>query len=271
MVKRRRKKNRFFTFSLFALLLCTFCVAMFVVRSSRSITGVLGLFQGESEEYKSAKSEIMAYADANGIDFSEYTDELIALYEKNPEAREYVLEFPLKKGTSQDYDLSDMDLSQIPLYIQWDSRWGYLEYGDSVIGLSGCGPTALAIVTTYLKQDVKYDPVYMTKFAEENNYYVSGHGTEWVMMSEGAEKLGLIAKELPLSEDIVASELKAGHPIICIMGEGDFTSSAHFIVLTDYDDGMVSVKDPNSNSRSEKQWVFSEIEDQIRNLWSYTI
>ena len=55
------------------------------------------------------------------------------------------------------------------------------------------------------------------------------------------------------------------------MGEGDFTSSAHFIVLTDYDDGMVSVKDPNSNSRSEKQWVFSEIEDQIRNLWSYTI
>ena len=54
------------------------------------------------------------------------------------------------------------------------------------------------------------------------------------------------------------------------MGSGDFTSSGHFIVLTDIDeDGMVSVKDPNSKTNSKKKWDVNTLVPQIMGLWSY--
>jgi hypothetical protein len=54
------------------------------------------------------------------------------------------------------------------------------------------------------------------------------------------------------------------------MGPGDFTSSGHFIVLTDIDeDGMVSVKDPNSKTNSKKKWDVNTLVPQIMGLWSY--
>jgi predicted double-glycine peptidase len=88
-------------------------------------------------------------------------------------------------------------------------------------------------------------------------------------MSEGASFLGLDVTEIPLDEQRIADNLEVGNPIICIMGPGDFTTSGHFIVLTSYEDGMVTVNDPNSIERSNKKWSFAEISSQIRNLWVY--
>ena len=51
------------------------------------------------------------------------------------------------------------------------------------------------------------------------------------------------------------------------MGPGDFTSTGHFIVLTGYKDGKISVNDPNSHKNSEKLWSYEDIKDQIMNLW----
>ena len=127
------------------------------------------------------------------------------------------------------------------------------------------------MVTVHLTGDLSLDPKTVSEFSEKNGYYSLNNGTKWTLMSEGAEKLGLTAKELPLDKNIVARELNAGRPIICIMGAGDFTSSGHYIVLTGYSDGKVSVNDPNSYVNSEKLWEFDAIANQIRNLWSYTV
>lgn len=61
--------------------------------------------------------------------------------------------------------------------------------------------------------------------------------------------------------------MEVGNPIICVMGPGDFTSTGHFIVITDFEDGKVKINDPNSKSRSEKLWELSDVMEQIRNLW----
>ena len=61
--------------------------------------------------------------------------------------------------------------------------------------------------------------------------------------------------------------MKAGNPIICIMGPGDFTDEGHFIVMTGYDDGFVYINDPNSRANSQKAWELSSIIGQIKNLW----
>src|SRR5699024_8288634 len=101
-------------------------------------------------------------------------------------------------------------------------------------------------------------------------YYAGDSGTSWTLMTEGAAHFGICGVELGLDESAVFSELEAGHPIICSMRPGDFTTTGHFIVLTGVEDGKIRVNDPNSRKRSEKLWDYSRLEYQINNLWVYT-
>ena len=214
--------------------------------------------------------EILDFANKNGISLSEYPDNLIALYERNEETKQFVFEYPLRKDNNPEIDLSETDLETVPLFMQWDQRWGYFAYGNSIIGLNGCGPVCLSMVAMYITKNTEMNPKWMADFSSANGYYIKDNGTAWTLMSEGAEKLGITATELPLEESIIIRELTAGHPIICIMGEGDFTKEGHYIVLTGYENGKITVNDPNSYKNSEKLWDYKDIKDQIRNLWAYS-
>ncbi|MFR6393700.1 MAG: C39 family peptidase [Roseburia sp.] len=69
---------------------------------------------------------------------------------------------------------------------------------------------------------------------------------------------------------VFRQELSQGHPIICIMGPGDFTTSGHFVVLTGVDsDGKITVNDSNSKKNSNKAWKIDDLMSQIRDLWVY--
>lgn len=216
----------------------------------------------------SAEVTILDHVSQQGGDIQDYPDSLIALLNRNPETAEFVLNYPARQAL--EIDLSDIDRSQgVPLLLQWDPRWGYMEYGSDMVAITGCGPLCLSMVGYYLTGDEKFYPDRVVEFALANNYYTAGEGSEWALMTEGAKKLGLNAKELALVEDKVAAYLRIGDPIIAAMGPGDFTGSGHFIVLTGYEDGMVSVNDPNSRINSEKLWEFAAIKGQISNLWVF--
>lgn len=206
------------------------------------------------------------------INIKEYPKELLSLLEKNPETEEFVLNYPIMKDKHESFSIEEYrNCTEIPFFLQWDMRWGYEEYAGSMIGLSGCGPVCLSMVTVYLTGDITYDPLYVARFAEENDYAAKNNGTKWTLMSEGAEKLGLISEELPLHKESMINALNSGKPIILIMGEGDFTSSGHFIVLTAYDEEGFTVLDPNSKAKSEKKWTYERIESQIRNIWCFCV
>ncbi len=193
---------------------------------------------------------------------------LLSLYERHPEAASFVLHYPLKKDRPVSVDLRELlPCEQVPLLLQWDERWGYRSYAGELFGLSGCGPTCLSMVCLYLLQDASYTPAYIAEFAEQNGYSVNGNGSAWALIAEGGEQLGLEVTEIPLDDDRILRNLEAGNPIICIMGEGDFTSDGHFIVMTAVEDGKIRVNDPNSVKRSEQRWELGAIRSQIRNLW----
>ena len=135
------------------------------------------------------------------------------------------------------------------------------------MGLSGCGPTCLSMVCLYLLDDPIYTPQYVAEFAKENGYSVDGNGSAWSLISKGGVELGLDVTEIPLDENRIIRNLEVGNPIICVVGPGDFTSTGHFIIMTGYEDGCVSVNDPNSNTRSEQLWDLKSVMSQIRNLW----
>ncbi len=205
----------------------------------------------------------------NHID--EYPDEILDLLLRNPETKDFVLDYPKKKGgTSGKPDISkDYKRGEIPHFLQWDKRWGYDSYGSSNIAVSGCGPTCLSMVYTALTGKLDYDPKTMAEFSNKKGYYVAGSGTSWKLMSDGAKQLGLSSRELALSRDGMKSELNSGHFIIASLGPGDFTTSGHFIVIYDADKhGNFRVLDPNSNSKTKKSWSYETLSGQILNMWT---
>lgn len=218
--------------------------------------------------YSITNPTVREFAKQNGLSLSEWPEELLELQEKNPEAQEFVLNYPIKKDLDPEIDLTEyLDSSDVPLLLQWDERWGYSQYAGELMGLSGCGPTCLSMVCLYLLNDASYTPRYIAQFATENGYSVSGNGSSWTLISEGGEMLGLDVTEIPLDENRIIRNLEVGNPIICVMGPGFFTSTGHFIVMTEYEDGYVKVNDPNSPNRSEQTWKLTEVMEQIRNLW----
>lgn len=173
---------------------------------------------------------------------------------------------------SEEEETSDVLVpGEIPLYLQKDRRWRKERYGSDAMGVTGCGPTCLSMVLCGLRRDEKWMPARVANWAEREGYYVSGSGSSWSLMTEGAAKLGLRAKQLPLQEGVIRERLQAGHPIICIMGPGDFTDAGHFIVLSGMDEeGNIVVKDPNSRENSEKDWDLRRLMCQMKNLWAYS-
>lgn len=213
--------------------------------------------------------QIERFAEKNGLDVSDYPYYIVNMYHRNSETKDFVLNYPLDYGKEQLIDLSEYANSgEVPLFLQWDRRWGYMDYGSSVAGLTACGPVSLSMAGFYLSGgDERFYPNNVIKFAIDEGYCVPGSGSAWSLIYEGGERLGLDVEELPLSESLMAECLQAGKPIICIMGPGDFTSDGHFVVLSDYENGKFKVNDPNSRRNSKKMWSYEDISYQIQNMW----
>lgn len=251
--RRRRRQVRMQRFGI-AVLLMSAGVGLLVQRGH--VTTQISEQKGEREVFSHAE---------------DYPETLINLLERNPETADFVKGYPNEHDKSHKISLHrEVKKGKIPLFLQWDKRWGYEQYGSDMIAITGCGPTCLSMVVCGITGDTKWSPLKVAQFAEENGYYEAGSGSKWILMSEGASALGIRSKELPLDEHRVKLELEQGNPIICIMGPGDFTTSGHYIVLTGLGkDDRIKVNDPNSKIRSEKEWIFEDIQSQMKNLWVF--
>lgn len=201
---------------------------------------------------------------------SGYPDDITGLLKKNKETIDFVEHFVTNKNNPPAEVVSgDLDKGEIPQLLQWDERWGHVSYGTGYIASCGCGPTALSMVVSGLTGNASITPVVVARYSEKKGYIDEDNNTYWELMSKGGKHWGITCSGGDVSEEFVAKELKAGHPIICSMGPGDFTDQGHFIVLTKYKNGKVKVNDPFSRKNSDKTWKYSKIKDQIKSLWVY--
>ena len=258
--KRKRRRRHRILKSIFciALIIPVFMAVLWAKNmiSGRSSLAVMALVNPKVREIMANKER--------------YPEQLIELLQNNEETADFVFDCPEKKDTAPADTVGEVVQGQVPLLLQWDERWGYAFYADDMIAVNGCGPTAIAMVAAGLTGDNTVTPYKVAQFSAGNGYYAGDSGTSWSLMTEGAQQFGIYGEEMGLSEDEVFSALENGHPIICSMRPGDFTTTGHFIVLTGVEDGKIRVNDPNSRVRSGKLWDYSRLEYQINNLWVYT-
>lgn len=200
---------------------------------------------------------------------TQYPKQLQELALKNEEALEFVYDYPTEHVKEHTIDLTEeASMDSVPLFVQWDKRWGYEKYSGNFFAASGCGPTTLSMVVVYLTHNREASPIAVAKYSKEAGYSVDGSGSSWTLISEGCMHYGVKAKTVALDESRMKAELDAGHPIVINVGPGDFTDTGHFMVITGYDDEGFSINDPNSIEKSGKRWLFKNISSQIRAVWS---
>lgn len=162
-------------------------------------------------------------------------------------------------------------ISDVPLYLQYDTAWGTQAYGNGTIKRNGCCPTCLAMVFSYLCQQNIY-PNDVVAWAG-NRYYVNGEGTSWSIFSPAAAQWGVKCTNIGKSQGTMTEALGNGKIIIASMGPGTFTKGGHYIVLTGItEDGKIKVNDPNDSGtkrHSEKAFEQSLILRECKNMWVF--
>ena len=201
-----------------------------------------------------------------------YPDQLLEALANNPELADFADNYLEKKGTVSGEGLTDNEKAhEFPLFLQWDPRWGYASYGDnSVVGLSGCGPTALSMVLWYLTGNEDLTPDKIAEYSMKNGYYISGTGTAWLLLEDVPRLYGIWVTQPKADANTIKQALDDGDMIILSMGPGDFTIGGHFIVVYGYTEEGFLVNDPNCVARSRRVWTWEELKDQIKNMWLFS-
>ena len=253
--KRRRGKNYYHT-----------AIAVFLIFAVIGTLKIISLFTDLPASSTEAANNPTAYD--SSINAKNYPEELVALYNRNPETIDFIKAYPDRESLgTQEIDLSgDYTPGTVPFLLQWDTRWGYNYYGDELIALAGCGPVCLSMAYIYFTSDTSMNPRQMCEYVYNEGYY-SDEGTKWSLWTEGVQKLGLTGKELALDENIMKRQLDNGSLIICSMAPGDFTTTGHIILIRGYDKNGFYINDPNSRENSSRQWSYTRLSTQIKGMW----
>jgi hypothetical protein len=89
---------------------------------------------------------------AHVVDVSSHPESLQKLYSENFETADFVASYFDEKDKVKEVNLKKYQRTkEIPLFIQWDKQWGYLNYGEDIAGVNGDAPLCLAMAGYYLK------------------------------------------------------------------------------------------------------------------------
>lgn len=197
-----------------------------------------------------------------------YSKDMLDNLANNPEMAAYVLG-SLEADGSVTGGFTETELeAEFPLLLQYDPRWGYFEYGGKEMGLSGCGPTCLAMTVLALTDYEDVTPDKVAAYSTEHGYYVKDVGTAWKLLDEFPTLYDLQVEHPALNEESMKKALDAGKVLICSVKKGVFTAQGHFIMVYGYDENGFLINDPKCVARSRQAWNYAEFGSQIKRIWA---
>ena len=199
----------------------------------------------------------------------QYPIEILLSTAGNPEMTDFAYGYLFSDGSVTGGFTEEEQPEDFPLFLQWDTRWGYMPYGErGVVGSSGCGPACLSMAVFYLTGNRECTPDKIAQYSLDEGHYIYGVGTAWALLDNYPTEFGLTVTHPVLNEDVIKSHLDQGNVLICSVRPGDFTSEGHFIVIYGYDENGFKINDPKCVYRSRLSWSYSQIKDDIKRIWS---
>ena len=198
-----------------------------------------------------------------------YPDTLIDLVARNHETVDFVYSYKDREKYNNRKLSADINSSyyidgDVPLFLQWDRRWGYRTYGKEMIGLSGCGPTSLAMVIRHFDSDSTVNPYDVAKYSQDNGYVSADNFTSWKLFETGLSKYGLESQDVIPVEAKMKKALDDNKILIVSVKPGTFTERGHIIVIKGYNkNGDFLINDPNSIVNTNKTWSFDELKKDL--------
>lgn len=205
--------------------------------------------------------------------YDSYPQDLIDLVIRNSETVDYVYSYKdrekynAKKLTTNITSSYYVD-GDVPLFLQWDRRWGYRNYGSEMMGLAGCGPTSLAMVIRYFDKNSTVNPYDIAQYSEKNGYLSKDNSTSWSLFEKGLSNYGLKSVDVVPVEARMKKALDDGKILVASVKPGIFTSRGHILVIKGYNSkGDFLINDPNSIVNTNKTWTYDELKNEIRKIW----
>lgn len=138
---------------------------------------------------------------------------------------------------------------------QGDGAWNQNGY---CIAKAGCGPTSMAVVITSLTGKW-VTPLDTAIWGYQHGFY-SREGSAHEMIPAMATAYGLRCQGVGTDYQAIKKAIKAGKPVVCLMGPGYFTRGGHFMVLVAIDNNdCVTVADVGSRTRSAYKYRLADV------------
>lgn len=175
----------------------------------------------------------------------------------------------LFKNLFVDFDFVDVEL---PVHDYYQTNYKDVKYGNGTISTSGCGPTCIAMITTYLTGSVE-SPIEVCNWCEAD-YYIPGAGTAWSVFPGAAEHYGYECFDMGLNYADVLAEIASGKPVVVSVGPGTFTSEGHYMVIRGMtSNGELILNDPNANNLNKygtNKFPAVTVLGEAKNFWVFS-
>ena len=232
------------------------------------VNGILKYSSGLGKS-NSAELIITQYAEENGYSLNDYPEEIVEMLMFNDETKDFVLQYPKNVGNfkPEKLDFSKYEnCKEPPLLMQWDTRWGYMEYNGNVFGLTGSAPTCLSMAAIYVLQDVSKTPVHIADVVKTTPY--AAHPEE--LLADKDKVFGMDVKVIPHNQIRLTDAVKEKDSVvICLMKKSNDFSEAILIRGIDKNNKFL-INDPSSKKRSEQTYNYSQLDAGIRKIWKYS-
>lgn len=141
-------------------------------------------------------------------------------------------------------DVAHQRFPEVMVYLQQD--YYYYPFGDRYVGPNGCGITTFAMLATYMTDSLQ-TPAMMSKRFDDDYFDVTTHATDGSIFSYAPAEMGFYADKMLFELDDVIPEVQSGKLVISLQQKGHFTSSGHYLIITQYNaaDDTFRIRDSN--------------------------
>ncbi|MCI8465849.1 MAG: hypothetical protein HFI63_08340 [Lachnospiraceae bacterium] len=173
----------------------------------------------------------------------------------------------------------DSAMGALFYYNQGDSHWAnYLYGGVDPMSQYGCGPTVVAmLINSFTSYTVT--PIELAEWSAANGFHSPHNGSRHAIIPNALSAYGLQVESVAETDPNTAAELlRSGHVLIALMGKGTFSTSGHFVIITNIlENGNVRIADSYNFENSKMEWNLESLLAELKHsddgggpLWAVT-